>query len=176
MANKRILFSCVNENCMKENEISDIDLKSVGKKRVILTCYNCGKVNEAQSVDDDGNANWLECIPFTGTERNHVAGRIETSAREVFWVDYRGKKLTAAQFATLYGVNPAVVWCNTHPEKPECKKSAKEQNIKTIRLVDPPVVDLKNIPAVKLDKNGGILLDSTGNPILVTPTMPEPVF
>jgi hypothetical protein len=173
MAEKRIIFKCTNESCGTENEVSDVDLKAVGQKRIILTCFNCGKVNEPRKVDGKDDGNWLECIPFQGTEKNHVAGRIATSAGEVFWVNYKGNKLTAAQFASMHGVNPAVVWCNTHPEKPECKSAA---NKKTIALVNPPMVDLKKIPAVKLDKSGQIELDSKGRPIIIEPPDTGAIF
>ncbi len=117
MVSKEARFEC--QNCRKENWV-EIDPSTVGKSRIILTCCNCGGVNEPQGTEEKASGTWLQCIAYTGLSKDHVAGRHESSTKRVIYTDADGKRLTRNEFIIGHGWDPEIIWCATHPNKPEC--------------------------------------------------------
>lgn len=112
MTDGEIPFACV--GCNTINKVSRDVEPLVGRQRVILTCGDCGCVNEPQEIRTSHRAghegeNYLACIKFTGPESKVPTGYVTVGGRTL-WTDADGKHWTSEEFIQKFGTDPVAYW------------------------------------------------------------------
>lgn len=113
MTNEEIPFACV--KCGVMNEVPRAEIEPiVGRQRILLTCGDCGSVNEPQEIrtrHDAGHEgeNYLACIKFTGPESKVPTGYVTVGGRTL-WTDADGKQWTSEEFIEKFGTDPRAYW------------------------------------------------------------------
>ncbi len=107
MGEETISWHCKNMDCQAENLVDRTLIeKAIGEgKKVTLICGNCGFVNNPKNIVEEKHNTWLECIPFTGSERKLPTGRTPDG-----WKDYMGRPFSRIDFIKKYQVDPEINW------------------------------------------------------------------
>jgi hypothetical protein len=112
-------WQCETPGCKMRNSVQKDQIENALRKdlRPLLICFCCGYVYQFAKKGSGKGEDWVDCIPYLGTEKSLPSGRLPDGT----FSDYQGKSHSRDAFIIKYGVDPEryLQWFDSG--KPKCQ-------------------------------------------------------
>jgi hypothetical protein len=112
-------WCCKNTECKRQNiaDVSAIEEAKKAREQIYLICGTCGVVQMWSGSICSNGKDWLQCLPFKGTEMTMPLGKTDKGK----YLDYQGSAIERDDFIIKYGVDPELYLIWVKNGKPKYK-------------------------------------------------------